>query len=248
MQMDFHKAKIYFILLSFYCLPAVAQAQKVFTVNGITYRYKTDERIAQATITDLKSNVIMMSDELGSFNIQTSVGDTLLFNRVDYSQQKLVVKGPGDMIVYLQPIIHLAEVAIKGQSKQQEINDVVNVYRSKGLYFDGKPPALLFNPFGGSPVTGFYELFSKDARDERHFIAFSKDETEAAQVDKRYTKALVKQVTALPDTDVVKFMQQYRPSFEDLKEWNDYELISHIKRYLEYYKGHKNGVPIEKLY
>jgi hypothetical protein len=246
--MDFKKANKYIILLVLYCLPVIVNAQKVITINGMIYRYKTSDRIAQATVTDLKSGIIMMSDELGAFNIQASVGDTLVFNRVDYSQQKLAVKGPVDMIIYMQPIIQLAEVAIKAQSKQGELNDVVNTYRSKGLYFDGKPPLLIFNPFGGSPITGFYELFSKDARDERHFIAFAKDEEEASQVDRRYTKALVKQVTALPDTDVVKFMHQYKPSYEDMKQWNDYELISHIKKYLEYYKGHKNGVPVEKLY
>ena len=70
-------------------------------------------------------------------------------------------------------------------------------YRSKGLYFDGRPPLWLFSPFGGSPLTAFYELFSQDARNERHFIKFSKDEMEAIAVDRRYTKALVKQVTNL---------------------------------------------------
>lgn len=229
-------------------LPCIACAQQTFTLNGVFYIKNTSDRIAQAIVTDAKTNVIMMSDELGGFSIKTSIGDTLLINKTGYVPQKLAVTSPKDIVIYLSPIVTLPEVTVKEETKQQEMNDVVNTYRSKGLYFDGRPPALLFNPFGGSPITGFYELFSKDARNERHFIKFTKNEKEAIAVNNRYTPKLVKQVTALPDTDVTKFMQQYTPSFEDLKQWNDYELISHIKHYLEYYKKNKEGVKLQKLY
>jgi hypothetical protein len=245
-SMNLSYAKTYIIVISFFCLPALVQAQdKELNIKGIFYRKNTSERIAQATVTDLKSQIIMMSDELGGFNIKASVGDTLVFNRTGYTQEKQVVTGPGDMVIYLQPVIVLKEVTIKEQSTKQELNDIKAVYRSKGLYFDGKPPLLAFI---FSPLTAFYELFSADAIHERHFAKFSKDELEVIEVDRRYTKELVKRVTALPDTDVLKFMQQYRPSYEDMHTWNDYDLISHIKKYLEYYKTHKDGIPMQKLY
>lgn len=187
----------------------------------------------------------MMSDELGGFNIPASKGDTLLFKKTGYTEQKQVVSGPNDIVVYMQPIIVLQQVNIQGQSTKQELNSVINDYRSKGLYFDGHPPLMAFI---ASPITAFYELFSADATNERHFAKFSKNELEAIEVSKRYTPQLVKQVTHLPDNDVVKFMQQYTPSYEDMQGWNDYELISHIKHYLEYYKRHKDGPDLQRLY
>ena len=187
----------------------------------------------------------MMSDELGGFSIPASKGDTLLFRKTGYTDQKQVVAGPNDIIVYMQPIIVLPQVTIQGQSTRQELNGVMNDYRSKGLYFDGHPPLMAFI---ASPLTAFYELFSADAINERHFAKFSKNEMEAIEVSKRYTPQLVKQVTNLSDEDVVKFMQQYTPSYEDMRIWNDYELIKHIKHYLEYFKNHKDGVPSESLY
>jgi hypothetical protein len=237
--------KIYNILIVLFCLPIFSNAQQTFTLNGIFFKKSTDERIASATVTDMKTQVIMMSDELGGFNIQTSKGDTLLFKKSGYTDQKQVVTGSADIAVYMQPIIVLQQVTIKGQSTKQELNDVTNAYRSKGLYFDGRPPLMAFI---GSPLTAFYELLSTDAANERHFAKFSKNELEAIQVNKRYTPELVKEVTKLPDDEVIKFMQQYTPSYEDLKGWNDYDLISHIKHYLEYYKSHKNGVQLQKLY
>jgi len=159
----------------------------------------------------------------------------------------MVVGNAGDLAIYLQPVIQLGEVTIKGQTKRQELNEVVNTYRSKGLYFDGKPPVWLFSPFGGSPITGFYELFSKDAANERRFIRFSKNEMEASEVDRRYTKDLVKSVTKLPDDEVQKFMITFRPSYEDMKEWNDYQLIQYIKKNFAYYQKNKDR-PSQKLY
>jgi hypothetical protein len=242
-------ARPYIIAICFCCLPCLLYAQRqTFNLNGMLFKSGTAERIAQATITNLRDHNIMMSDELGNFTISAAIGDTLLFSRMDYTPQKQVVTSQNDMVVYIHPIIELSQVTIKAESKKQELNDVVNVYRSKGLYFDGKPPLMLFSPFGGSPIDAFYELFSRDAKNERHFIKFSKNEQEASAVDARYNKQLVKQVTALPDSDVVKFMQQYSPSYEDIKQWNDYELISHIKHYLEYYKAHKDAIPEQKLY
>jgi len=229
--------KLLFIIPLF--MACVASAQQEFTVNGVLYKASTAERISQAVITDLKSNVVMMSDELGGFNIKVAKGDTLLVNKNGFTPQKTVVTGTGDLLIYLTPIKQLAEVRIKEKSEKQEMADVVNTYRSKGLYFDGKPSAW---SFVNSPLTGLHELLGRDARNERHFIQYTKDESEAAAVDRRYTARLVKQVTGLTDDDVTKFMQQYRPSYEDIKQWNDYDLINHIKKYLVYFKKHKDDV------
>ncbi len=216
-----------------------ASAQQEFTVNGVLYKLNTSDRISQAVITDQKSNVVMMSDELGGFNIKVSKGDTLLINKAGFMPQKTVVAGAGDLLVYLTPGKQLAEVTIKEKSDKQEMADVVNTYRSKGLYFDGKPSAWAAI---NSPLTALHELFGRDAINERHFIKFTKDEAEGAEIDRRYTRQLVKRVTALSDDDVTKFMQQYRPSYEDMKQWNDYDLINHIKRYLVYFNKHKDDV------
>jgi len=233
-----------FLVIILSCIPCLAFAQQEFTVNGALYRKGTSDRIAQAVITNLRSQVIMMSDELGGFNISVAKGDTLLINKNEYSPQKVVITNPNDLIIYLQPNIQLAEVTVKDKSEKQELNDVINTYRSKGLYFDGRPPAWSFI---NSPLTGLYEIFSRDAINERHFIKFSKDEMQANEVDRRYTKQLVKQVTGLPDADVLRFMQQYRPSYDDMRQWNDYDLISHIKKYLVYYKKHKDDTPTGNL-
>ena len=70
-------------------------------------------------------------------------------------------------------------------------------------------------------------------------------------VDKRYTKELVKSVTKMSSNDEVeKFMVAYRPSYDNMKEWNDYQLIQYIKKSYNYYLKIKDRpeAKLQKLY
>lgn len=228
--------KITCVVLTGYYLQSSAFAQ-VLNAGGIVYNKSSSVRISQAIITDLKSRVVMISDDLGRFSIKTALGDTLLITKESYTSQKIVIANVNDLVIYMQPVIKLNEVTIKGKTNKQELNEIVNSYRSKGLYFDGKPPIGVFNPISGSPLTGFHELLGKDAADERRFIRFSKNEKEAIEIDKRYTKELVKSITKLLDDEITKFMDEFRPSNTDINKWNDYQLINYIKKSLAAYSN-----------
>jgi len=189
----------------------------------------------------------MMTDELGGFSIKASIGDTLLITKTSFTPQRVVVANKEDIAVFMQPVIELNQVTIKDQSKKQELNEVMHQYRSEGIFNDGKSlPAWAFI---NSPITGLYNLFGKSPQEARRFAAFSKNELEATEVSRRYTKELVKSVTKLPDDEIPKFMNTFTPSYEDLKEWNDYQLIQYIKKSLAYYQKHKNqATNLQKLY
>jgi hypothetical protein len=202
------------------------------------------ERVAQVTISNLRSKDIMMSDELGWFTINAAIGDTLLFSKTDYTDQKIEVTSIKDMPVYMQPVIKLAQVTVQGQTKKQELTEIQKDYGRKGIYYNGNPPlaSLILNP-----LNDLHLLFGKDAADLRRFKAYSKDELEYAEVHKRYNIALVKRATSTPDSTAKKFMEYYTPSYQDLKEWNDYELIKHIKASYNFYDKNTDKGGLEKL-
>ncbi len=186
----------------------------------------------------------MMSDELGWFTVKAAIGDTLLFTRRDFTDQKIVITNGSDLPVYLQPVIQLATVTIKGQSTKQQINEAMADYRKQGTFYDGKPPVLSFLT---SPLTGLYELFGKTPGEARRFKADSKEELEYAEIKRRYNLALVKRVTNAPDSTARKFMEYYTPSFEDLKGWNDYELIKQIKKSYNYSSENKADLDLQHM-
>jgi hypothetical protein len=248
--------KIFLTLLMLYCLHGFVYAQqarlpdgqRVLTIKGVVFKKSSLEKIPQAVITDMKSQVAMMSDELGAFSIKASAGDTLLITKIGYTPQKIVVINSYELAINMQPVIQLNEVTIREQTKKQELNEVMQQYRSLGIYNDGK--SLPFWQFINSPITGLYNLFGKTSGQARHFAEYSKNELEATEVDKRYTKELVKNITKLPDDEVDKFVVTFRPSYEDMKEWNDYQLIMYIKKEFAYYQKNKNRpeVKLQKLY
>ncbi len=228
-----------------FCLLTSALAQQIFKINGIIFKKGSSTRISQATITDLNTKTIMMSDDLGMFSINIAIGDTLLINKKEYAPFKVTVDSKADLLIGLQPLLALKEVVITGQTKKQELNDVMKQYNSKGIYNNGK--SLPVFEFLNSPLTGLYNLFGKTPREERKFAAYAKTELENTEVDKRYTKDLVKNITKLPDDEVTKFMQIYTPSYQDIKAWNDYQLIQYIKKNYSFYQRNKNRQHVQQL-
>ena len=227
----------------------LSYAQQPLTIKGIIFKKSTPDRISQAVVTDLKTQTLMMSDELGGFSIKTSIGDTLEVTKTGYTAQRVAVVNNNDLVVYLQPVIELNQVTIKSQSKQQELNEVMKEYRSQGIYNDGK--SLPVWQFINSPITAFYNLFGKTPAQARRFAEYAKNEQEASVVDKRYTKELVKSVTKMTsDNEVEKFMVAYRPSYDNMKEWNDYQLIQYVKKSYNYYLKIKDRpeAKLQKLY
>jgi len=213
-------------------------------LKGVVSKKLTAERVSQALITNLRTHDIMMSDELGWFSIKTAVGDSILFRKADYTDQVIVVANTADIPVYMQPVIKLAEVTIQGETKKQEVNDIMKDYGRKGVYYNGKPPlgSMLLNP-----LNDLHTWFGKDAKDLKRFQAYSKGELEYAEVRKRYTPKLVKRVTNANDNACKKFMEYYTPSYEDIKAWNDYQLIQHIRESYKYYDKNKDNGSLKNV-
>jgi hypothetical protein len=235
--------KLFACLLTLCCIHSVVFGQAV-TVKGIIFKKSTTDRVSQALVNDLNNKVIMMSDELGMFSISASIGDTLVVTKSNYTPLRITVLNQQDIALYLQPVIELNQVTIKGETKKQELNDVMKQYKSEGIFNDGK--SLPFWEAFNSPVSELYQLFGKSPGEARRFAAYSKTELENTEVDRRYTRELVKSITKLPDDEVIKFMQLYTPSYQDMKDWNDYKLITYIKKNLVYYQKTKN-IPQQKL-
>jgi hypothetical protein len=244
------KLKFLWICLIFAYRSALAQQN--FTIKGIVFKTKTADRVSQVLITNLRSKILMVSDELGGFGIDANTGDTLLFRKKDYEDQKIIVVNANALVVYLQPELTqnlgtvLNDVTIRGQTKKQELSEVMREYRSLGIYNDGN--SLPFWQFFNSPVSGIYQLFAKGPKDARRFQKYARNELEYNAVNARYTKNLVKKTTGLDDDGAQKFMETYTPSYEDIKSWNDYQVIMYIKRSYQHYQKNKSEGKLPKLY
>src|SRR5580698_5029954 len=85
------RVKCLFLFVAGFLLMLNASGQQVLTIHGVTSKKLSPDRVSQVVIRNLRSNDIMMSDELGWFTIKAAIGDTILFTKPDYTDQKVVI-------------------------------------------------------------------------------------------------------------------------------------------------------------
>lgn len=208
------------------CLSVIAQ---VDSLQGLIMDRSGSSRVSNASVTNKRSGQLRVSNDLGLFRISAAIGDTLLISKPGYSDLVLVLPSLEDLIVRLQAIIALSEVTVQGQSKKQELDELREQYRKKGSYYAGKPPLLAYI---FQPLTALYELIGKTPGQARRFNAYYITELQQTEIDRRFNTYTIGSITGLEGNDLKNFMVVYRPGFESLSAWDEYALISYVKRSL----------------
>ena len=225
--------RVYLLILMGCCLAFSVQAQTYYNIRGIICAKGGTTRVGNVLITDKQSKAQVLSNDAGSFTFRAAVGDTLEFSKIDYTTTQQVIFGPADLVLFMTAVVNLKTVTIQGQTKQQELSSTMGDYAKKGVYYGGKPSVLQDL---ASPINGIYSMFSRDAKNARHFAEFSKNEMEASEDHKKYNKELVKKITNIPDEDLDRFTFGFKPSHEDLMKMTDYDVITYIKKSYENFK------------
>ncbi|NEU10475.1 hypothetical protein GZH53_19270 [Flavihumibacter sp. R14] len=196
-------------------------------IRGVLFEKGSSLRVANATITNLKKKVFSQTDGLGAFSINASTGDTLKITKAGFMEQTVVISSFTDLIIHLARPVQLSEVRVTGQSKKQELDEVKRQYRRKGSYYAGKPPLLSYI---FTPLTALYELVGKTPGQARRFNRYYSREIQESEIDRRFNPYTVKILTGYEGADLQNFVQTYRPNFEQVITWADYDLVNYIKR------------------
>lgn len=234
-----------FILLLSAIFFTNAQAQKLFTVTGVTFQKASQTRVSQVIINNINRRTISRSDDMGVFRIQAAAGDTLFFNKNQYTTQTIVVLNDDLLSVYLQPIVTLEEVKINELSTRQELGNTMGNYMKKTPYSTLRPGVLSYI---FSPISGISNLFGKTANRARRFEAFSKSEMEQVEIEKRYNRSVIKKIVDIPDEDITAFMMAFTPSYDQIRVWADYDIIKYVQTSYAYFVKNKDNLKPQKLY
>jgi len=215
-------------------------AQQNFTLNGVLFDNGSKQRLALAEIKNKRSGLSTGSNDLGIFSIKANVGDTLLVTKRNFNDLEVVVRSNKDLVLYLNKGATLNEVVITGQTKKQALEELRKDYRAKGSFYSGKPPALSFL---FSPLTAFYELFGKTPKQARRFNRMYQNEMQDNYVDQLFNKTTINQQTGLTGKALEDFIINYRPTYEQAKNWNVYDGIKWIN---ESYKKYSDTAKVIK--
>ena len=184
-------------------------------------------RVSEVTVINTRTQDLRQSNLQGIVQIPVLPGDTLSLSKFGYSPQSILIHSIKDTAIYMSKSVNLKEVNVYGQSRKSEMEEIMRDFRRKGTYFNGKPPALSFL---ASPLTGFYELFGRTPRNARRFQAYMSRELEASEVDQKFTDHLIQEVTGLSGEDLSNFKFFYRPNYEEVKTWSEYDARVYIEQ------------------
>jgi len=227
----------FLLLLIIICLFSYLRpvyGQKGNEYRGIILSADTMLFLRGINLLNLNSKNHTVSDVYGNFVLDYRFGDTIELKH-DHWETKLVYGDKLKDSVFLKKrSIVLDEIVITRNRHNNEINDLKEIEKEKnrkgGIYYGGKPPSALLNPFGGKPITFFYELFSKNGKRAR---AMEKDIQHGIlenKVDSTFNRHTIKIVTAIKDEEILSFMESYRPTAEQVQSWNTYDLYEYIKK------------------
>ena len=200
-------------------------AQQVAVIGGVVKDKEDGSRISDAKITNQRTGATALSSSMGLFKITAAVGDTLLISKRDYSDFTAAVPPNMDMVILLNRERTLKEVNIIGQSKKNALNELKREYKRKGSFYQGKPPFLSFL---FTPLTALYEVFGRTPKNARRFGRYYENELQQTLIDGFFNESIIQKNTDLKGADLEKFMLDYRPTYEKVQHWAEYDAIRHI--------------------
>lgn len=201
-------------------------SQQEFKLSGVIIENGTKNRIALASITDLRNKYSVGSNDMGLFDIRVAMFDTLVISKRGFKDKVLIVNSSKDLVIYLNGSTTLNEVVISGQSKKQVLDDIKKDFKDKGSFYAGKPPLLAFL---FKPLTALYETFGRTPKNARRFNNYYNTEIQQSHIDQFFNKSLITQHTGLQGKALDNFMINYRPDYEKAKNWNVYDGTKWIK-------------------
>lgn len=219
--------KIAFTLISLSLMALVVNAQQKLFVKGLVFEKGSTNRVEQVNVTTKKSLVTAKTDEWGNFEIEVAIGDTLLFSKANYDEVEKPITVKQNLIIYLTKAIQLSEVIIKGQSKAKQQQEILDGYRSKGVFYNGDPPLLAYI---FAPLTALHELLGTDAKNAKKFGNYIQRENAETVVDRHFNEIVIRKAIKIPDSQLVEFMYMYRPKPDEVLYWNYYDDMNYVKK------------------
>ncbi|MGO1244750.1 MAG: hypothetical protein ACTJHT_07980 [Sphingobacterium sp.] len=234
MQLNYTRSNLWlFVLYSVLFYPDPGCAQSPTVRAGTVLSIDRTVVLEGVAISNLTRNIRELSDNRGNFSILCSPGDSLELRADGWNTVGEVAEDLPDTILLTRTRIQLDQVIVFGRSGNSTLQNLKNIAeennKKNGIYYQGKPPIALLSPFGGKPITFFYELLSKHGKHARKMsqtIAKGKNDE---KVDEFFNVDLIQSIVPLSNAEVNEFMDKFRPHYEQVRAWTSYDSHVYIK-------------------
>ncbi|MDP9077307.1 MAG: hypothetical protein M3O71_07795 [Bacteroidota bacterium] len=204
------------------CCSASAQVRKITGLVSFN-----NERQSGVNIKDISIHTQAISNDIGEFTITAKTGDTLIARKEGFLEDTTLVKDATYFVINLKknPVM-LKEVIVNAGalSPAKKLEDNKKDYHE--IYRVGDKSNII----GPDNIDKIWSALSREGNNARRLQRTFNTDYQNSVIDRRFTKKLVKNITGYKNKRLDDFMVRYRPSFEMVKDANDYELTEYIKK------------------
>ncbi len=219
------------LLLFLLFLPSLALAQK--SIRGTITDAQDGHTIGNVTIQNIHTSAGAFSDTIGAFTLGADKGQLVEFRKLGYKVRRLRLP-TGTIpsffrIVMEKGAVDLDEVTIRKQFEDYKRDSI----RYAELYAAPLRVARL------SDADKLQDPFLALSKSRRKIWAFQEEYDRAEKlryVDYHFSEKRIAAITGLQGDTLIRYRNMYRPSYEAVRAWNEYELFSYIKKTAHFFR------------
>lgn len=229
-----------FLLLVFMVGIAATSLAQDRVVEGIVFDKNTTERIAKVNILNTRNRQSVYNTLKAEYKINAQTGDQLIINKVGYFPDTLTVTTANTLLIYLKPTsIQLRQVTIHDTALTPQKRYLATKQEySKAYGSNAYRDPLSVSPGSGAGISidAIWNSFSREGRNAAKLQGIIERDYRENQIDYRFNKTFVANITGLKDPQLSDFMLKYRPGYYTVTNASQYDFVRSIrtnaKRYL----------------
>ncbi|RYZ23726.1 MAG: carboxypeptidase-like regulatory domain-containing protein, partial [Sphingobacteriales bacterium] len=211
------------IIVSLLCL---GLSPDVFAVvmKGKVYDMKSNKPMPNVNIVNTFTGLGMTTDSSGVFTVNVEKGHLVEFTRMGYKVARVridVASLPFYSIAMREGAIDIPEVEVRGNAFRTDSIENRETYKWAIEHYKLEGLDVIQHPF---------DALSKRNRQiwafQKRYEYFEKEKF----VDYVFNERLINKVAPIDSLEMEDFRRYYRPTYEQIKSWTEYEFLEYIKR------------------
>ena len=187
-------------------------------VSGIVFDQNSRKPLAQVEITNLSNHEKTNGNDKGEFSIKAKINDVLVFRRVGYQSDTVLLISTKFFHRYLRLDKNiLSTVTISGKKTLREQYAQAFNKANPVLLVPGR--GLLFYPSA---------YFSREGKEARRFVRMLKREEKEKVIDRRYNLKTIAAILPIKQPELDAFYLRYRPTLTFARKVSDEDLKSYL--------------------
>ena len=224
-----------FFLFLLFLLPTTINVQaQEFAIKGLAVEAIGGKPIANMSIENIYNRTGTITDSAGSWALPVKRGELLEFRKLGYKTTRVRIP-PGDVPPYFRILVEkgafeLDEVTIKDRFRSYQADSA----RYAETF---KAPLNVGRMSGAQTFNDPFTALSKSRRQAWAFQEEYEKWEKIRYVDYTFSDRTVELITGLKGDSLQGYRRQFRPPYEALRSWKEYELFRYIKTTAAIFRG-----------